>query len=277
MRISKWGQASLKEAKKWGKITTTFDPNKKYYSTVPNPSEWTWDKNAAYFHYTQNETIGGIEYLDFPFELVNPHMPVVCDMSSDIGCVNQDFTKYGMIYAGAQKNLGPAGVTVGIIRKDLINKKNEHPGTPSFLSYHTNATASGQLFNTPSTFSIFVLGLNLRHMARKGIWHYEEFALKKSKMIYDVIDSSAGFYKNLVEPKLRSRTNITFVTGYGDDKVDAKFVAEARKRGLIELKGHRSVGGIRASSYNGMPMEGIETLVNFMKEFMDTNARRAKL
>ena len=114
-------------------------------------------------------------------------------------------------------------------------------------------------------------------MARKGIWHYEEFALKKSKMIYDVIDSSAGFYKNLVEPKLRSRTNITFVTGYGDDKVDAKFVAEARKRGLIELKGHRSVGGIRASSYNGMPMEGIETLVNFMKEFMDTNARRAKL
>lgn len=272
---SKWGQGSLKEARKWGKITTAFDPNKKYYETVPDFSTWEVDKDASYFHFTQNETIGGIEYIDFPFDKVD--MPVVCDMSSDIGCVVQDFSKFGVVYAGAQKNLGPAGVTVVIIRKDLIDAKMEDPHTPDFLSYSVNAKSPGQLFNTCSTFSIFMLGLNVRFLNQKGLQYYEDLALKRSGYIYDVIDSSGGFYKNVVDPKLRSRTNLTFTTGYGDPKVDDLFVSEARKRGMLELKGHRSLGGIRASCYNGMPMEGAVALGDFMKEFQQTHGTRAKL
>ncbi len=132
------------------------------------------------------------------------------------------------------------------------------------------------MFNTPSTFSIFLTGLNLKHMAAKGIKFYDDFSLQKAKVLYDVIDNSGGFYKNLVEPKYRSRANITFVTGSSDPKMDAKFVEGAKKRGITEIKGHRSVGGFRASNYNGMPMEGIQALANYMKEFKDTYAR-AKL
>jgi len=197
-------------------------------------------------------------------------MPVICDMSSELCSRPIDIKKYGVIYAGAQKNCGPAGTTVVIVRKDLINKDTILPITPAVINYHMVNTASEQMYNTPATWSCYMTGVYLEYMNTKGIKFWEDLTIQRSKKLYDYIDSTQGYYINNVDPAFRSRMNIVFQMAKGKD-IEKKFVADAEKVGLIDLKGHVDIGGLRASIYNAMPIEGIEALINFMKKFKDEN------
>lgn len=234
---------------------------------MPDPSTWSIDKDAAYFHYCDNETIHGVEFNDFPFDKVEG-MTLISDMSSNIGTRPIDWEKYGVVYAGAQKNLGPSGVCVVVVRDDLIG--NHRPDTPVLFDWKQFRDAPNKFHNTPATWPIYVMGLNLAHMNKHGLSYYHELANKRSATLYDYIDNSDGYYTNPVEVKYRSRTNIPFRVKK-DEKLESKFLVEAQKEGLIELKGHRSVGGCRASCYNAMPIEGVEALIAFMKKFREEN------
>eukprot|EP00826_Nyctotherus_ovalis_P048464 TRINITY_DN5714_c0_g1_i1.p1 TRINITY_DN5714_c0_g1~~TRINITY_DN5714_c0_g1_i1.p1 ORF type:complete len:199 (-),score=72.20 TRINITY_DN5714_c0_g1_i1:71-667(-) len=197
-------------------------------------------------------------------------MPLICDMSSEFCSRPIDVKKYGVIYAGAQKNCGPAGNTIVIVRKDLIKKETILPVTPAVINYATVDAAPEQMYNTPTTWSCYMCGLYLEYMNTKGIKSLEDMAIQKSKLLYDYIDSTGGYYINKVEPAFRSRMNIVFQMAKGAD-AEKKFAADAEKAGLIDVKGHRSVGGLRASIYNAMPIEGVQALINFMKKFKDEN------
>ena len=189
-------------------------------------------------------------------------------MSSNIASRPIEWSRYGLVYAGSQKNLGPAGVTVVIVREDLIG--NEIETTPEVMNYKKHADAPGQCYNTPCCWSIYMLGLNVEYMLEKGLDKCEEEAKLKSSMIYDFIEASDGYYISPVDPAFRSRMNVTFRVK-NDADLEKKFISEAAKVGLVELKGHRSVGGMRASIYNAMPVEGVQALVDFMKKFQEEN------
>ena len=236
----------------------------KTFSYIPELDKSKFNPTADYFHICQNNTIYGTRFAELPD---TGNVPLVADLSSCILSEPVDVSKYGMIYAGAQKNMGPAGLTVVIIREDLIGNAKE--GTPTMFDYKTHAE-NGSMYNTPPTYGIYILKLVLEWVEKMGgLTAMKEHNEKKAAILYSFLDSSKLF-KPTVQGKDRSLMNVPFVTGDAD--LDAKFVAEAKKNGFINIKGHRSVGGMRASIYNAMPIEGVEKLVAFMKQFEAENA-----
>lgn len=220
---------------------------------------------AAFAHITGNETIGGIEWHEWP--KVPSEVPLACDMSSNFMDKVVDVKKFGVIYAGAQKNLGPAGVTVVIVREDLINRVPEN--APTILKWKTHIEKDS-LYNTPPCFAIYICELVLEYLkSLGGIPAMEKQNRKKAKMVYDVIDKSNGFYRGVAEKESRSLMNATF--NLTTPELEAKCVDEAKKKGLIGLKGHRDVGGMRASLYNAMTLDGVQALCKFLEEFKEQN------
>ncbi len=265
-----WSQKAIQEAGQFCKPNVVWEaPPKQFYDILPG-DKWKIKPEGAYMHYCSNETINGLTLYDFPHSVVPAGMPVVCDMSSEFCSRPIDVAKYGVIFAGAQKNCGPAGNTVVIVRKDLIKKDKILPITPSVMNFHTVNESPEQMLNTPTTWSCYVSGLYVEYMNKFGLKHFEDLAIQRSKMIYDVVDASGGYYINKINPAVRSRMNVIFQMAKGE-AAEKKFFAEAEKAGLIDVSGHRSVGGLRASIYNAMPVEGVQALVNFMKKFKDEN------
>lgn len=243
-------------------VVATSEANN--FTTIPPQSEWKLNPDAAYMHYTPNETIGGVEFYYIP-EVGN--VPLVADMSSTILSRPIDVSKYGLIYAGAQKNIGPAGLTIVIIRDDLIGETI--PGTPLMFSYKTHAD-NGSMYNTPPTYAWYIAGLVFELIKRKGgLEAMAEINKRKADKLYAAIDKS-DFYKNPVDKKCRSWMNVPFILK--NPELDKNFIEETKKAGLVALKGHRSVGGMRASIYNAMPEEGVDALIAFMQEFEKKHA-----
>lgn len=258
-----WSDKAIKEAQILGKNINVIATSKE--SNFNNiPTNYKISDNAKYVYITSNNTIYGTQYKDIP----NTNgIPLVIDASSDIFSYPIEWKNVGIIFASSQKNAGPAGVTIVIIRKDLVETTNSN--VPTMLKYKTHAEKNS-LFNTPPVFAIYMVGLNLKWLnSLGGIEKIQEINEKKAKMIYDMIDESNGYYKGYAEKDSRSLMNITF--NLNTPELEVKFVEEATAKGFIGIKGHRSVGGIRASIYNAMPIEGCENFSNFMKEFMKNN------
>ena len=255
-----WSQKAVREAQRYtARVNIAADEASSRYNTVPAPQALRLTPGAAYLHYTPNETIGGVE---FPYVPDTGAVPLVADMSSTLLSRPLEVRRFGLIYAGAQKNLGPAGLVVVIVREDLTGRAR--PGTPAVWDYAAMA-AEGSMLNTPATFAWYVAGLVLRWLkAQGGLEVMAERNRAKAQTLYDAIDSS-GFYRNPVDVRCRSWMNVPFTLA--DPRLDEKFLAEARAAGLANLAGHRSVGGMRASLYNAMPLAGVEALVAFMREF----------
>lgn len=259
-----WSSKAAKEAAKYGTVNLVM-PKTSTYTGIADLSEWNLDPEASYVYYCDNETIHGIEFHHIP---ETNGVPLVCDMSSNILSRKVDVTKYGLIFAGAQKNIGCAGCTVVIVREDLLGKAL--PSTPSIFCY-TTQNENNSLYNTPPTYSIYIMGLVFDWICRNGgIDTMEENARIKSSMIYDLIDNSSGFYCCPINKNSRSRMNLPFrISGVdGCDILEKKFIQEAAQNGLVQLKGHRSVGGIRVSLYNAVTVTETETLLAFMKDFL---------
>jgi phosphoserine aminotransferase len=258
-----WGKKALKEAKKQGATNVAADMADSRYNRVPAQDELKLDSSAAYVHFTSNETIEGVEFQEEPRA---GDVPLVCDASSDICSRPVDVSKYGMIYAGAQKNLGPSGVTVVILRDDLLRRVPE--GLHTMLDYRTHAE-NKSLYNTPNTWGIYILNLVCGWVREQGglTGMYEKNRRKAGK-IYEAIDAT-DFYRGHAAPEARSIMNVTF--RLPSEELEKKFTSEATAAGLDGLKGHRSVGGVRASIYNAFPEEGVDALVEFMKEFERKN------
>jgi phosphoserine aminotransferase len=251
-----WSKKAAKEAKAWCDVHVAASSEDRGFSYAPR--DWNVRADAAYVHYCSNETIGGVEFHWIPD---TGALPLVADASSHLLSRPLDVSKYGLLYAGAQKNLGPAGVTVVIVREDLIGQAAT--GTPSVMDYKLQADADSML-NTPSTYAIYVAGLVFKWLkALGGVAEIERRNMRKAQLLYEVID--AGFYNNPVAKEDRSRMNIPF--RLPDEKLDAPFLKGAEERGMVQLKGHRSVGGMRASIYNAMPLEGVQQLAAYMREF----------
>ena len=266
-----WTQGAIGEAKKYGNINEVANNKELKYTTVADPADWKIEADAKYFHYCDNETIQGFEFNEFPFEKVPEGQVLVCDMSSNFCSKKIDWSKYGVVYAGAQKNVGPAGICITVVRNDLIGK--ERKDTPMLCNWGTFSKAANTFHNTPACWPIYVCGLNIAYMLEKGgIPAMSEAREKRSATLYKFIDESDGYYKNTVIPKYRSRMNIPFRI-CENDELEAKFIKEAAEIGLIELKGHRSVGGCRASLYNAMTQEGVDALVAFMGKFKAENPK----
>lgn len=258
----RWSDKAITEARKFGNVHIPFSSSAGNYDRVPTQSELSFSKNPVYVHFTSNNTVAGTQ---FPKEPETNGVPLVCDASSDILSRPLDVKRYGIIYAGAQKNMGPAGVTIVIIRKDFL-KKAKSDGIPTILKYQTHI---GKIFNTPPTFNVYMVNLVLEWMQEKGgLSYFESFSKKKASLLYDEIDKD-DFYRGAVEKASRSQMNATY--RLPSEELEQKFLAEATEHDLVALKGHRSVGGIRASMYNAMPMESVETLVSFMQDFRDKN------
>lgn len=254
-----WSKKAISEARRYCKVNIAATTEDTRFSTTPTQEELKLDPNAAYVHYTPNETIGGVE---FPYVPETGDVPLVADLSSTILSRPIDVNQYALIYAGAQKNIGPAGLTVVIVRNDLIGQAMDI--TPTMLDYKTHADADS-MYNTPPTYSIYLAGLVFEWVKGKGgLAGMAEINQRKANKLYAAIDAS-DFYANPVEVKSRSWMNVPFTLANPD--LDKEFLAEAAKQGLTTLKGHRSVGGMRASIYNAMPEEGIDTLVSFMADF----------
>lgn len=254
-----WSKKAISEAKLFCNVNVVASSEKENFTTIPTFNSWKLDKDAAYLHYTPNETIGGVEFHWIP-EAGN--VPLVADMSSTILSRPIDVTKFGLIYAGAQKNIGPAGLTLVIVRKDLIGQTL--PNTPSVFDYKQMAENDSML-NTPPTYAWYLAGLVFDWIKQQGgVEGIAKINERKAKKLYDVIDKSA-FYANPVDPACRSWMNVPFTLANAE--LDKTFLDEAKKQGLKTLKGHRSVGGMRASIYNAMPEAGIDALISFMKDF----------
>ena len=254
---------ALKDAQKVGNVRVAGTTEASNYDHVPGQDELDLDPEADYVHFTGNNTIYGTEW---PTEPDTGNVPLVADLSSNIFSKPIDVTKYGLIYAGAQKNLGAAGVTMVIIRDDLVARSPE--SLPSMLSYAVHAKGNSA-YNTPPVFSVYILGLVVKWLAQQGgLEHMKQQNQDKAKVLYDQLDSSE-FFAGHAQPGHRSPMNVTFRLPTAE--LETQFTTEATAEGLIELKGHRSVGGIRASIYNAFPKEGVEALVGFMKEFERTN------
>lgn len=255
-----WSEKAFKEAKLFGTPVEAASTKENNYRNIPALSDIQFNEDDAYVHITSNNTIYGTQWKEFP---ETGHVPLVADMSSDILSKPVDVSKFGIIYAGAQKNLGPSGVTVVIIRKDLLEKANKE--IPTMLKYTTHADGNS-LYNTPPTFGIYMLGEVLKWVeAKGGVEAVAKLNEAKAQVIYDAIDNSNGFYKGHATPESRSLMNITFRVA--DEELEKQFLAEAKAAGFIGLNGHRSVGGCRASTYNAVPLETCEALRDFMVAF----------
>jgi phosphoserine aminotransferase len=254
-----WSKKAISEAKRYAKVNVAADEAASNYSTVPEQSALKLTPGAAYVHYTPNETIGGVE---FPYIPNTGDVPLVADMSSNILSRPLDISKFGVVYASAQKNIGPSGLAVVIVRDDLLGRAR--PVTPGILDYKEMA-ATGSMSNTPPTFGWYLAGLVFKWLSANGGLEWIAARNKaKAAKLYDAIDSSA-FYKNPVAKNCRSWMNVPFTIA--KPELEKTFVSEAAKAGLANLEGHRSVGGMRASIYNAMPPEGVDALISFMKEF----------
>jgi len=261
VHTGEWSKKAIGEAKKFGAVNVAATSEATKFTTVPPQKDWKLDPNAAYVHYTPNETIGGVE---FSFTPATGGVPLVADMSSTILSRPIDVTKFGLIYAGAQKNIGPAGLTIVIVRDDLIGQTVS--GTPSMSDYKIHAD-NGSMYNTPPTYAWYIAGLVFELLKKKGgLKAMAEANQRKAGKLYDYIDSTSGFYKNPVEKQSRSWMNVPFTLK--DEKLDEPFLKGAKGAGLVQLKGHRSVGGMRASIYNAMPEAGIDALIAYMRDFM---------
>jgi phosphoserine aminotransferase len=254
-----WSKKSIKEAKKYAAVNVVASAADTGYDRVPAREGWKLDPNAAYVHICSNETIGGVEY-HFTPEVGD--VPLVADMSSDILSRPVDVSRYGLIYGGAQKNIGPAGLTIVIVRDDLIGQAL--PTCPSAFDYKTVAD-NESMYNTPPTYAIYIAGLVFRWLKDQGgLAAIAERNRAKAALLYDHLDRSR-FFKSPVQRDCRSLMNVPFKLA--DEKLDSAFLKGAEARGMIQLKGHRSVGGMRASIYNAMPIEGVQALVAYMTEF----------
>lgn len=254
-----WSKKAIGEAKRYCKVNVAADEAASNYSTVPAQGALQLTPGAAYVHYTPNETIGGVE---FPYVPETGGVPLVADMSSTILSRPIDVARFGLIYAGAQKNIGPSGLCVVIVREDLTGKAR--PGTPSVWDYEAMA-AEGSMLNTPPTFAVYIAGLVFKWLkAQGGLAAVGARNRAKAEKLYRAIDES-GFYRNPVAKSCRSWMNVPFTLARPE--LDKTFLAEAQAAGLTNLEGHRSVGGMRASIYNAMAPEGVDALVAFMKEF----------
>lgn len=259
-----WGKTAIKQVGHYVNPHVAASSEAGGYHDIPARSSWQLSPDAAFVHITANETIHGVEFRDTP-DVGN--VPLFADFSSSIASEPIDVSRYGLIYAGAQKNLGPVGVSVVIVRRDLL----ERAGQPraDIFDYRSHV-ARDSMLNTPPTWNWYLAGLMFQWMLAQG--GVEEFARRnatKAALVYDTIDASGGFYRNEVVPAVRSRMNIPFFLA--DETLTARFVSESKAAGLLALKGHKAVGGIRASLYNAMPVEGAQALVAFMRDFQQRN------
>ncbi|EGV50897.1 3-phosphoserine/phosphohydroxythreonine transaminase [Candidatus Endoriftia persephone] len=258
-----WSKKAVAEAKRYAEVNLAADTSDSKFTIAPGQNELKLSGDAAYVHYTPNETIHGVE---FPYVLETGDVPLVADFSSTILSRPIDVSKYGIIYAGAQKNIGPAGLTIVIVRDDLIG--NASDGTPTMFNYATHAK-SGSMYNTPPTYGWYLAGLVFKWLKEKGgLSAMAEINQRKAQALYAAIDGS-DFYANPVDPSCRSWMNVPFTLA--DAELDTKFLEGASAAGLKTLKGHRSVGGMRASIYNAMSEEGVQALIDYMAEFERVN------
>ena len=254
-----WAARAIAEAKRYCKVSIAASSEDAKFSYAPKQDQWKIDRDAAYVHYTSNETIGGVEFNWIP---QTGGVPLVADASSHILSRPLDVSQFGLIYAGAQKNIGPAGLAIVIVRDDLIGQAA--PGTPAIFDYKVQAEADSMI-NTPPSFAIYLAGLVFQWLKKMGgLAKMEEINIAKAKVLYDYLDQTE-FYHSPVAKEDRSRMNVPFTLR--NDKLDEEFLKQSKARGLCELKGHRAVGGMRASIYNAMPIDGVRALVDFMREF----------
>ena len=254
-----WSQRSIAEARRYGGVNVAASSADSGYTTIPPRDSWRLDPDAAYVHICSNETIGGVEYAEAPDVGA---VPLVADMSSSILSRPVEVAKYGLIYGGAQKNIGPAGLTIVIVREALLGQAL--PCTPSAFDYRIVAD-NDSMFNTPPTYAIYIAGLVFQWIAAQGgLAAMEALNRRKAALLYDELDRSA-FYRSPVAPDCRSLMNVPFKLA--DERLDAAFLQGAEERGLMQLNGHRLAGGMRASIYNAMPIEGVQALVAYMREF----------
>ncbi|OON63876.1 phosphoserine transaminase [Massilia sp. KIM] len=255
-----WSGKSIKEAKRYAQVNVAASSEASGFTGVPPQESWQLSPGAAYLHICTNETIDGVEYNFVPE--IDPRIPIVADMSSHILSRQIDVSKYGVIFAGAQKNIGPAGLTLVIVRDDLLN--DALPICPS--AFHWKTVAENEsMFNTPPTYAIYIAGLVFAHLKREGgVAAMEQRNIEKARLLYAALDAD-DFYQNRVAPAFRSRMNVPFYLR--DESLNEQFLAGAKARGLLQLKGHKSVGGMRASIYNAMPIEGVQALVDYLNEF----------
>ena len=256
-----WGAAAVKQARLLGNVNIAADSEKDIPTRVPDAAECKLTPGASYLHLTSNETISGAQWKTFP----KAGAPLICDMSSDILSRPVDYRQFALIYAGAQKNLGPSGVTLAVVRKDLAEKAAKT--IPAMLRYQTHIE-NNSLYNTPPCYSIYILALTTRWLKNFGLENMFRRNRDKARLLYDAIDAS-GFYRGTAKKECRSDMNITFRLPTAE--LEERFCAEAAKAGMSQLKGHRSVGGVRASVYNAFPVDGVKALVAFMKEFEKRN------
>jgi phosphoserine aminotransferase len=258
-----WSEKAIQDAKAYCDVMVSASSEASKFTHIPDFSSWNIDQDAAYLHYTSNETIHGVEFQAIPD---SKGLNLVSDMSSNILSRNVDISQFGLIYAGTQKNMGPAGVTVVIVREDLVGHAAK--GTPPVFDY-AQQVKNGSMLNTPATYNWYLVGLVLKWLKEQGgVAAIEQRNFSKAAKLYNVIDQSS-LYSNPVEKSVRSRMNVPFILS--DEALDKPFLAAAEANGLFELKGHRSVGGMRASIYNAMPESGIDALCEFIKEFERTH------
>jgi len=264
VHTGEWAKKAIKEAKLFGTVNVAATSEDQGFSCIPK--KFTFSPDAAYVHITSNETIGGIQYQSFPD---TGSVPLIADMSSDFMSRRIDVSRFAMIYAGAQKNIGPSGVTLVIIRNDMLEKCAD--GLTTMLSYRTHAKDKEEsLYNTPPCFGIYIIKLMMDWIEQKGgLKAIEEINDRKAKALYSAIDGSSGYYRGTAAVEDRSKMNVTF--RLKSEELEEKFINEAKKAGLIGLKGHRSVGGCRASIYNAMDLAGVQELVRFMDAFKQQN------
>lgn len=254
-----WSKKAIAEASRYGDVNVVASSEDSGFTTIPDQAVWTTNADAAYLHYTPNETIGGLEYDFIPD---SGKVPLVADMSSTMLSRPVDINKFGLIYAGAQKNIGPSGLVVVIIRKDLLGKARKE--TPTMMNYQVIAD-NDSMYNTPATYSWYLSGLVFKWLKEQGgVKAMGELNARKAKKLYDFIDTN-DFYANPIEPRFRSWMNVPFTLA--DDALNGEFLKGAEARHLLNLQGHRSVGGMRASIYNAMPEEGVDALIAYMAEF----------
>jgi len=263
INTGQWSAKAIEEARRYCTVNVAASSEDANFTYVPPQDQWRLNAQAAYVHYTSNETIGGVEFHWVP----EVEVPLVADMSSDILSRPLDVTRFGLIYAGAQKNLGPAGLTLIIVREDLLGKPL--PGTPALYDYQIHAQ-NDSMYNTPPTYAMYITGLVFAWLKKQGgLAAMEKINMIKANLLYDYLDST-DFYHCPVAKTDRSRMNVPFTLK--DSALDGEFLKQAQHNGLLQLKGHRSVGGMRASIYNAMPLEGVAKLVAFMKEFASRHA-----
>ena len=259
IHTGEWAKKAIGEAKKYCTVNLAASSEDRGFTYAPKRAAWRLDPAAAYVHYTGNETIGGVEFHWIPD---TGQVPLVCDLSSSLLSRPLDLSKFGVIYAGAQKNIGPAGLTIVIVREDLIG--HAAPTTPSTLDYKVQ-TENDSMYNTPPTYAIYVAGLVFKWLkAKGGLSGIEKLNVGKAGLLYDLLDASE-FYRSPVAKEDRSRMNVPFTLR--EAVLDDAFLKQAAQNGLVQLKGHRSVGGMRASLYNAMPLEGVKVLTEFMRDF----------